>query len=86
MAITFLHLLLFLFNRETRANLFYAIYTTAIGAAIFSGLQMEFRSYMDPDSIRAAQKLTLLFISLFGLAFLIPSSALYLGVFILNWA
>jgi len=70
MAITFLHLLLFLFNRETRANLFYAFYTAAIGAAIFSGLQMEFYSYMDPDSIRAAQKLTLLFISLFGLAFL----------------
>jgi len=70
MAITFLHFLLFLFNRATRANLFYALYTAAIGAAIFSGLQLEFHSYMDPLMVRVAKETALLVINLFGLVFL----------------
>ena len=70
MAITFLHFLLFLFNRDTRANLFYAIYTAVIGAAIFTGLQMDFRSYMDPRLVRAAKEFALLLINLCGLVFL----------------
>ncbi len=70
MAITFLHLLLFVFNRDTRANLFYAIYTAITGAAIFSGLQLEFRSYMDPLMVRAIKEVAYLCINLSGLAFL----------------
>ncbi len=70
LAITFLHLLLFLFNRATRANLFYALYTAAIGAAIFSGLQLEFHSYMDPLMVRIAKETAILVINLFGLVFL----------------
>ena len=70
LAITFLHFLLFLFNRATRANLFYALYTAAIGAAIFSGLQLEFHSYMDPLMVRVAKETAILVINLFGLIFL----------------
>jgi signal transduction histidine kinase len=70
MAITFLHFLLFMFNRDTHANLFYALYTAVIGAAIFSGLQMDFRTYMDPRAVRAAKEFALLLINLCGLAFL----------------
>lgn len=70
LSITFLHFLLFLFNRSTRANLFYALYTAAIGAAIFSGLQLEFHSYMDPLMVRVAKETAILVINLFGLIFL----------------
>ncbi|MFT7694817.1 MAG: signal transduction histidine kinase, partial [Candidatus Latescibacterota bacterium] len=70
LSITFLHFLLFLFNRSTRANLFYALYTAAIGGAIFSGLQLEFHSYMDPLMVRVAKETAILVINLFGLVFL----------------
>lgn len=42
-----LHLLLFLFYRRAKENLYYAVFTSMLGAAFFNGLQIEFSMVTD---------------------------------------
>ena len=70
LAFTLLHLLLFLFDPQTKANLFYSIYTGLIAVAVFSGFQLEFTPYIDFGSISVLKQLALLTVQLFGLCFL----------------
>ena len=69
-AFTLLHLLLFLFDPKTKANLFYAIYTGLIAAALFSGFQLEFTAYISSETISLIRQLALLVVNFFGLCFL----------------
>ena len=69
-AFTLLHLLLFLFDPKTKANLFYAIYTGLIAAAVFSGFQLEFTEYVSAEAISRIRELGVLVVNFFGLCFL----------------
>ena len=70
LAFTLLHLLLFLFDPQTKANLFYSIYTGLIAVSIFSGFQLEFTPYIESENLSILKQLALLSVQLFGLCFL----------------
>jgi len=70
LAFTLLHLLLFLFETQSRANLFYALYTGSIGMAIFSGFQFGFSPTADSDLVGLVKTWAVCLGILFGLRFL----------------
>jgi signal transduction histidine kinase len=70
LAFTLLHLLLFLFDPRSKANLFYAMYTGFIGISIFSGFQLEATAYTTPETISMIRQLALMIVSIVGLCFL----------------
>jgi len=70
LAFTLLHMLLFLFDPRSKANLFYAMYTGFIGVSIFSGFQLEATAYATPETISMIRQLALMVVSIVGLCFL----------------
>jgi len=70
LAFTLLHMLLFLFDPRSKANLFYALYTGLIGISIFSGFQLETAAYATPETISMVRQLALMVVSIVGLCFL----------------
>ncbi|HJP31458.1 MAG: ATP-binding protein [Candidatus Latescibacteria bacterium] len=69
-AVTLLHVLLFLFDPTSRPNLYYALFTGAVAAAIFTGLQLEFEQGVDPLIIANLPTVAVDIIGLLGLRFL----------------
>jgi len=70
LAFTLLHLLLFLFDPGTKANLFYALYTGLIAISIFSGFQLEITPYVAPELLGLLREQALLVVNVVGLCFL----------------
>ena len=70
LAFTLLHMLLFLFDPRSKANLFYAMYTGLIGISIFSGFQLEATAYATLETISMIRQLALMVVSIVGLCFL----------------
>ena len=70
LAFTVLHLLLFLFDPSTKPNLFYAVYTGLITAAIYVGFELEFTAAAGTDALAQARQAALLVVNFFGLWFL----------------
>ena len=70
LAFTLLHLLLFLFDPSTRPNLFYAVYTGLITAAIYVGFELVFTEAAGSDFLAQARQVALLVVNFFGLWFL----------------
>jgi signal transduction histidine kinase len=70
LAFTLLHMLLFLFDPRSKANLFYAMYTGFIGISIFSGFQLEATAYATLEMISVIRQLALMVVFVFGLCFL----------------
>ena len=70
MAVTLLHVLLFLFDPTSARNLYYALFTGAVAAAIFTGLQLEFDQGVDPLIVTTLPTVAVDIIGLLGLRFL----------------
>ena len=70
LAFTLLHLLLFIFDPSTRPNLFYAMYTGLITAAIYVGFELEFTAAAGTDFLAQTRQVALLVVNFFGLCFL----------------
>jgi signal transduction histidine kinase len=70
-AVTLLHVLLFLFDPTSRINLYYALFTGAVAAGIFTGLQLvEFQQDIDAMVADQARVIALCVIGLLGVRFL----------------
>jgi signal transduction histidine kinase len=70
LAFTVLHLLLFIFDPSTKANLFYALYTGLITAAVFVGFQLESAAMVGSDYMAHTRQAALVVVNFFGLCFL----------------
>ncbi|MCC7262635.1 MAG: response regulator [Candidatus Latescibacteria bacterium] len=70
LAVTLLHLLLFLFDRQWRPNLYYALYTGFIAAAIFLAFQTEFAPGVVVSYVELLRDVALGLVGVLGLLFL----------------
>ena len=70
LAVTLLHLLLFLFDRQWRLNLYYALYTGFIAAAIFLAFQLEFAPGVIVSYVELLRDVALGLVGVLGLLFL----------------
>ena len=70
LAVTLLHLLLFLFDRQWRPNLYYALYTGFIAAAIFLAFQLEFAPGVVSAYVVLLRDVALGLVGVLGLLFL----------------
>jgi len=70
LAVTLLHLLLFLFDRQWRPNLYYALYTGFIAAAIFLAFQLEFSPGVVISYVVLLRDVALGLVGVLGLLFL----------------
>ena len=70
LAVTLLHLLLFLFDRQWRPNLYYALYTGFIAGAIFLAFQMEFAPGVVSAYVVLLRDVALGLVGVLGLLFL----------------
>ncbi|MBI2505832.1 MAG: response regulator [Candidatus Latescibacteria bacterium] len=70
LAFTLLHLLLFLFDRQGRPNLYYALYTGFIAAAIFLAFQLEFAPGVVSSYVVLLRDVALALVGVLGLLFL----------------
>jgi signal transduction histidine kinase/CheY-like chemotaxis protein len=70
LAVTLLHLLLFLFDRQWRPNLYYALYTGFIAGAIFLAFQLEFAPGVVISHVVLLRDVALGLVGVLGLLFL----------------